>query len=153
MRHQSQPMVILVVDDDPDCRMLIREGIMRSGVNCRIYEAADGQSALDFMHRRNEHGHAPKPGLIYLDLELPDMMGSEALSDIRRLSREIPVVMLTGMCDEEEMKRAANGGANSYILKPANGDEFIRTVKVCTEYWTTIHQCPGRHMMSRECRR
>jgi two-component system, chemotaxis family, response regulator Rcp1 len=153
MRHQAQPTVILVVDDDPDCRMLIREGILRAGANCRVCEASDGQSALDFIHHRNEHGHAPRPGLVYMDLELPDMMGGEALADIRRLAKDIPVVMMTGVCDEEEMRRAANNGANSYILKHAIADEFIRTVKVSTEYWLTIHQCPGRHMMSKECRR
>jgi len=153
MRHQTQPAVILVVDDDPDCRMLIREGISRAGVHCRIMEAADGNGALDFIHRRNEFLHAPRPGLVFMDLELPDMMGSEALEGIRRITREAPVVMMTGVCDEEEMKRAANAGANSYILKPANAEEFIRTVKVCTEYWMTIHQCPERHLSGRECRR
>ena len=56
--------------------------------------------------------------------------------------RDIPVVMMTGVADEQQMQQAAANGANSYTLKPANAEQFLRTVLASTNYWLTIHQYP-----------
>ena len=65
----------------------------------------------------------------------------------------IPVVMMTGLCGEEQMRLAAARGANSYTLKPANAEQFLRTVLASTNYWLTIHQYPERHLPPEECRK
>jgi CheY-like chemotaxis protein len=93
--------------------------------------------------------------LIYLDIEMPGMDGQEVLRQIKSRSelRDIPVVMMTGVSDEEQMRQAALNGANSYTLKPASAEQFIRTVLESTNYWMCIHQYPDRHLDAGDCRR
>ncbi|HEX8914777.1 MAG TPA: response regulator [Humisphaera sp.] len=151
----AEPIDILLVDDDPDCRMLIRDAIDASKVANRVFEASDGREALDFLNRRGRFADAPRPGLIYLDVEMPGMGGQETLRAVRAMPefRETPIVMMTGVSDEAEMRRAAEGGANSYTLKPANADQFLRTVLASTAYWLTIHQYPHHRLPQEACRR
>jgi len=152
---RGEPITILLVDDDPDCRMLVRDAISECKVSNNLYEVTNGQEALDFLNRRGAYHDAPRPGLIYLDIEMPRMDGLETLRRIKAEAalRQIPVVMMTGVCDEEQMKRAAEAGANSYTMKPANAEQFLRTVLASTNYWLTIHQYPQRHWPPESCRR
>jgi len=149
------PITILLVDDDPDCRMLIRDAIAECKVSNSVFEAANGKEALEFLQRKGKFAGAPRPGLIYLDLEMPGMDGQATLKAIKAdpALRDIPVVMMTGVCDEKEMATAAANGANSYTLKPANVEQFIRTVLASTSYWLTIHQYPNHHVPADTCRR
>jgi two-component system response regulator len=116
---------------------------------------SNGAEALDFLRRRGKHANAPRPGLIYLDLEMPGLNGQETLKAIKADPdlRDIPVVMMTGVSDEAEMKLAARNGANSYTVKPANVEQFLKTVLASTSYWLTIHQYPDHHMPQEACRR
>jgi CheY-like chemotaxis protein len=67
--------------------------------------------------------------------------------------RDIPVVMMTGLSDERQMRMAAEFGANSYTIKPANAAQFLRTVVSSTNYWLKIHQYPDHHIPEDECRK
>src|SRR5882757_3745648 len=98
------PIIVLLVDDDPDCRMLIRDAIDECKVAIAVHEACNGMEALEFLKRRGKHANAPRPGLIYLDLEMPGMDGQATLKAIKADPdlRDIPVVMMTGVCDEAE---------------------------------------------------
>ena len=151
----AEAITILIVDDDPDCRMLIRDAISESKVCNRVFEVADGIEALDFLHQRGKWSNAPRPGLVYLDIEMPGMNGQEVLQAIKAIPdlRDIPVVMITGVADEIQMRKAAEAGANSYTLKPASADQFLKTVLTSTNYWLTIHQYPEHHLPAEECRR
>jgi len=153
--QNSQPITILLVDDDPDCRMLIRDAIAECKVSNSIHEASNGREALQFLRREGPFASAPRPGLIYLDIEMPEMNGQEVLKTIKANPdlRDIPVVMMTGVSDEEQLKLAARNGANSYTIKPANAEQFLRTVLASTNYWLTIHQYPERHLPAEACRR
>ena len=153
--RNDQPITILLVDDDPDCRLLIRDAIAECKVSNDVHEVANGQEALDFLHRRWTFANAPRPGLIYLDIEMPAMDGQETLKRIKAepTLRDIPVVMMTGVCDEMQMKQAAANGANSYTIKPANAEQFLRTGLASTNYWLTIHQYPEHHVSPDQCRR
>ena len=152
--HQ-QPVTILLVDDDPDCRMLIHDAINECKVSNSVFEASNGREALEFLKRKGPWKNAPRPGLIYLDLEMPGLNGQETLKAIKADPelRDIPVVMMTGVADENEMKTAMANGANSYTLKPANVEQFLRTVLASTSYWLTIHQYPDHHQPQEICRR
>ena len=152
---QQQSITILLVDDDPDCRMLIRDAIADCKVSNKVYEARNGAEALDYLHQRGRFAGVPRPGLVYLDIEMPGMDGQETLRQIRSNPefREIPVVMMTGVSDEQQMKLAAANGANSYTIKPANAEQFLRTVLASTNYWLTIHQYPKHHLPADQARR
>ena len=151
----SEPISILLVDDDADCRLLIRDAIAECKVSNKVFEVGNGQEALDFLSRTGPSAGKPRPGLIYLDIEMPGMDGQETLKRIRANPdlREVPVVMMTGVADEAQMKLAAVNGANSYTIKPANAEQFLRTVLASTNYWLTIHQSPQHHLRPEDCRR
>jgi len=151
----GSPITILLVDDDADCRMLIRDAIEECRVNNEVFEVSNGQEALDFLRRQGKYANAPRPGLIYLDIEMPGMDGQTALRQIKSdpAIRDIPVVMMTGVADEKQMKTAAESGANSYTLKPANAEQFLKTVLASTNYWLTVHQYPDHHLSADKCRR
>ena len=155
IEQNSQPITILLVDDDPDCRMLLRDAIAECKVSNSVFEVGNGQEALDFLRRVGLWSNSPRPGLIYLDIEMPGLNGQEALKLIKADPelRDIPVVMMTGVSDEEQMRDAAANGANSYTIKPANAEQFLRTVLASTNYWLTIHQFPGHQPPAESCRR
>jgi CheY-like chemotaxis protein len=153
--RDTEPITILLVDDDPDCRLLIRDALAECKVSNAIFEVGSGEEAIAFLQRQGKYATAPRPGLIYMDIEMPGIDGLETLKRIRsnREFKEIPVVMMTGVAGEAEMKQAAELGANSYTLKPANAEQFLRTVLASTSYWLTIHQYPQRHLPAEACRR
>src|SRR2546429_729004 len=86
---------------------------------------------------------------------MPGLDGQAVLKEIKGnpALRDIPVVMMTGVADEKQMAQAAKNGANSYTLKPANAEQFLRTVLASTTYWLTIHQYPTHHLPAVACRR
>lgn len=136
---------ILLVDDDEDCRMFIRDAMEDGNIRNAVYEVGSGKEALDFLHRSNEHADAPEIGLVYLDIEMPGMNGQEVLKAIRsdRLFDHVPIVMLTGLSDDKEKAEAARNGANSYAVKPHEPADFMKTVIEATSYWIDIHERPS----------
>ena len=149
----TSPLTILLVDDDDDCRMLVRDAIAECKVSNSVFEARNGEEAIAMLKKVG--AGTPRPGLIYLDIEMPKLDGISTLKRIKADPnlRDIPVVMMTGVSDEEQMREAAACGANSYTIKPANAEQFLRTVLASTSYWLTIHQYPERHLPTAECRR
>ncbi|OQX57906.1 hypothetical protein B5M50_05230 [candidate division KSB1 bacterium 4484_219] len=135
---------ILLVDDDEDCRMLIRDAIESAHIKNHIDEVADGKEALDFLYQKNQYANAQRPGLIFLDIDMPIMNGIETLKVIKSdpQLRWIPVVMMTAITDDKEKRLAAENGANSYTVKPTDPMRFIDTVLSATQYWLGIHQYP-----------
>jgi two-component system, response regulator len=157
LSHQQRAaLVVLLVDDDPDCRMIMRDALADCGVPIEVHEVCSGEQALEFLQRGQKYINMPRPELIYLDIEMPG--GIDGLETLRRIRsipelRDIPVVMMSGLCGEPEMKKAAEYGANSYTVKPASAEEFLRTVLVSTNYWLTVHQYPEHHIAQGACRR
>ncbi|MEM8873456.1 MAG: response regulator [Planctomycetota bacterium] len=134
------PVRIMLIDDDPDCRMLVRDALDETGVNFDATEAENGADALAVLRRG-----AP-PDLIFLDLEMPRMDGLETLERIKSDPRlhHVPVVMMTGVDDAERINAAAELGANSYTVKPSDGATFIDMVRQSVGYWLQVHRRPAR---------
>jgi CheY-like chemotaxis protein len=137
----AEAMRVLIVDDDPDCRELVREIISEISLVDSVIEACDGESALEVLKLMFERGGS-RPVLIMLDLEMPKLNGLEALRRMRedpRL-RSVPIVMMTGVDDPAAMRIAAEYGANSYTVKPSDASAFIEKVRASTTYWLEVHE-------------
>ena len=149
-KFSAQPVTILLVDDDEDCRQLIRDAIEQGKLDNPVYEVSSGEEALAFLRREGIHANAPRPGLIYLDIEMIGIGGQETLKAIRKDPRfaDIAVVMMTGVTDDEQKRLAMASGANSYTNKPTDAITFMQTVVHSTNYWLRIHQFPSAHEKS-----
>ena len=110
---------ILVVDDDEDIRLLVRELLERAGYE--VVEAADGREALKLMY-------TTPPALVLLDITMPDLDGYQTLERIRDLS-DVPVAMLTARSQELEKVRGLSAGADDYIAKPFGRQELLARVQ------------------------
>ncbi len=144
MRLINDLITILLVDDDDDCRLLVRDAILSANVKNDVYEVPTGEDALAFVRREAPYEEVPRPGLIYLDIDMPGISGLEVLRQLKsdEETRDIPVVMMTALDDDKEKSEAANHGANSYCVKPTDPFQFIETVIKATDYWLTIHKSP-----------
>src|SRR3954454_12756732 len=140
-KFSAQAVTILLVDDDEDCRQLIRDAIEQGRLDNAVFEVSSGEEALAFLRHEGQHADAPRPGLIYLDIEMPGMNGQETLRAIRQDVRfaDVAVVMMTGVTDDEQKHMAMANGANSYTNKPTDAATFMQTVVQSTNYWLRIH--------------
>ncbi len=143
----AEEVEILLVEDDPKDVRLTLHALKRENVKNRIEVVRDGEEALDFVFRRgNFSGRSPTvpPKLILLDLKLPKVDGIEVLRQIKSNAgtRAIPVVILTSSKEERDLVEGYRLGANSYIQKPVDFDQFRETIKAVGFYWLVVNQPP-----------
>ncbi|MEA3339630.1 MAG: response regulator [Chloroflexota bacterium] len=135
---------ILLVEDNPDHVELILKALRDNDVLNQVHVVTNGEEALDFLYQRGEYAGAPRPGLVLLDIKLPRMDGIEVLRRIKADAdlKSIPVVMLTTSVSDEEMVESYDYGANSYIVKPVDFEQFVEVIKELKLYWPTINSSP-----------
>lgn len=148
MQHdRAESMFILMADDDADDRMLARDAMQENNLGNAFHCVEDGQELMDYLNRtgRYAHGDVPRPGLILLDLNMPRKDGRQALLEIKRNPelRRIPVVILTTSKTEEDIFRAYDLGANSFISKPVTFDGLVEIVRTLGLYWFNTVKLPG----------
>lgn len=138
---------ILLVDDSQEDVDLTLHALRAENLANSVFVARDGEEALEFLfctgpHAERSFDHPPK--LVLLDLKLPKVDGMQVLkrvkSDVR--TRTIPVVLMTSSKEERDRVIGYNLGANSYIQKPVDFDEFRKMVKLLGLYWLVINQPP-----------
>jgi len=131
---------ILVVDDNPGDVRLTVEALRDGEMQNSLHTARDGAEAIAFLRRKGKYGDAPRPDLILLDLDMPGMGGLQVLAEIKKDAalKDIPVVILTGSQEIEDIVRTYNLHANCYVTKPIDLEQFIRMVKSITNFWLTI---------------
>lgn len=131
---------ILVVDDNPGDVRLTTEALKDGEVRSSLHTARDGVEAIAFLRRKGKYGDAPRPDLILLDLDMPRMGGLQVLAEIKedRALKDIPVVILTGSHEVEDIVRTYNLHANCFVTKPIELDQFMGMVRSIANFWLTI---------------
>src|SRR5438270_7028217 len=125
----AAPLKILVVDDEPPIRKLLRMGLCTQGYE--VLEASNAKGALELLTK--------KPDLIILDLGLPDMAGHELLRLIRAREDSVPVVVLSSRGDEVGKVEALDLGADDYVTKPFGMDELLARMRAALRHQLQVH--------------
>jgi two-component system, OmpR family, KDP operon response regulator KdpE len=125
----APPLRVLVVDDEPPIRKLLRMGLSTQGYE--ILDAPNGKTALELMAR--------KPDLVILDLGLPDIQGLELLRRIRELNEAVPIVVLSSRGDETAKVQALDLGADDYVTKPFGMDELLARMRAALRHQLQVH--------------
>jgi two-component system, response regulator len=139
--------VILLVEDNPDDELLALRALRKNNVTNEIVVAHDGVEALDYLFGSGPHtgrDTSTMPRLILLDLKLPKVDGLQVLKRLRsdERTRPLPVVILTSSKEREDMLEGYGLGANSYVRKPVNFEQFVRAVEQLKLYWLGLNEAP-----------
>jgi two-component system KDP operon response regulator KdpE len=125
----AAPLKILVIDDEPPIRKLLRMGLTAQGYD--ILDASNGKRALELL--------AEKPDLVILDLGLPDMQGLDLLQMIRSRNDSVPIVILSSRGDEAGKVKALDLGADDYITKPFGMEELLARMRAALRHQLQVH--------------
>jgi CheY-like chemotaxis protein len=127
----QQPVNIVMIEDDEGHARLIEKNIRRAGISNAIRHFVDGTSALKYLYEDESGPALNGPALILLDLNLPDMSGTDILAKIKSEGalKRTPVVVLTTTDDKIEIQRCYDLGCNVYITKPVNYESFAEAIK------------------------
>jgi two-component system KDP operon response regulator KdpE len=125
----AAPLKVLVVDDEPPIRKLLRMGLTTQGY--QILEAPNGKAALELLKEQ--------PDLVILDLGLPDIQGHDLLRAIRLQSENVPIVVLSSRGDEAGKVQALDLGADDYITKPFGMDELLARMRTALRHQLQVH--------------
>jgi len=137
--------VILLVEDNENDEVLTLRALKKSNIVNRVVVARDGAEALDYVFARGTYANRPPgdvPQVILLDLKLPKVDGLEVLRAIRadERTRLLPVVVLTSSVEEQDVIKSYGLGANSYVRKPVDFNQFVEAVRQLGLYWLVINQ-------------
>ncbi|MCM2303350.1 MAG: response regulator [Elusimicrobia bacterium] len=140
----AKPLEVLLVEDDEDDVLLTREALKDSKVIVSMAVAEDGDVALQRLRRQPPFQDAPMPDLILLDLNLPRVSGRQVLKELKAdpALKLIPVVVLTTSQADTDVVKCYDLGANCYITKPVDFEQFQRIIKVIDDFWLTIVKLP-----------
>lgn len=138
---------ILLVEDSPEAVELTRHALEECRQPEKIIVANDGQDALEYLFGSGKYAGrntGDLPRVVLLDLRLPKVDGFEVLSTIRASSRTrlVPVVMLTVSKLREDIQKAFDLGANSYVVKSMDYDMYLETIRLVCAYWLEVNQRP-----------
>lgn len=133
---------VLLIEDNPSQIMVLKEVLEESGVALDLEVKKDGESALAGLRGLEEE--RLRPDLIMLDLRLPGMDGHQVLRELKADEdlRIIPVIVLSTSQADEDVRRSYRMGANCYIVKPVDLDQFIEMIKAVDSFWCHIARLP-----------
>jgi len=136
---------ILLVEDNPDDEVLTLHALKTNGIGNAVVVARDGAEALDYLFARGEHAGRDvneTPAVILLDLNMPKVGGLEVLRQLRAdpRTRRTPVVILTTSREEQDLVNSYELGANSYVRKPVDFEQFSDAVRSLGMYWLLLNE-------------
>jgi CheY-like chemotaxis protein len=138
-----------MVDDDEDDCLLVEAALYEAYLKCDFRCLQDGAEMLDYLNRSGRYQDpesAPRPDLIFLDLNLPKVNGRLALKKLKsdERFRSIPVIILTTSKKDEDIDFCYETGANTYIVKEASFAGLRTTLEVVRDYWMDVATLPPR---------
>jgi two-component system response regulator len=139
--------MILIVEDNPDDEALTIRALKKNNIGNRLVVVHDGAEALDFLFCTGAYSNRDPndlPQTILLDLKLPKVDGLEVLKRIRADERTslLPVVILTSSSEERDLLQSYKNGANSYVRKPVDFNEFLDAARQLGLYWLVLNEAP-----------
>ncbi|HEY3999718.1 MAG TPA: response regulator [Candidatus Xenobia bacterium] len=141
--------VILLVEDNEEDELLTMRALKKNNILNKVVVARDGVQALDYLFGTGSHegrDTSQQPTVILLDLKIPLIDGHEVLRRIRgdARTRMLPVVVLTSSKEETDLVSVYSNGANSYIRKPVDFNQFVEAVRQLGMYWLVMNETPPR---------
>ncbi len=148
MIKTKKAITILMAEDDPDDRLIIKDAFEEAHVCNTIHYVEDGEELMDYLYSRGKYSwpnNMLRPGITLLDLNLPKISGQDALREIKsNLNlRQIPIVIMSTSKREEDIQLMYNLGVNSYISKPNDFASLVEIVKSLSRYWFEIVTLPS----------
>ena len=139
--------VILLVEDNPSDIGLTKRAFEKNRIQNKLVVAEDGQEALDYLFGAGAYAGrdtSEMPAVVLMDLKLPKVDGLEALRRIRAhdLTKRLPVVILTSSREDQDVAMSYDLGANSYIRKPVDFQQFAEAVRTLDLYWVVLNEPP-----------
>ena len=140
MNPRADRVELLLAEDDPEDQLLFRKAFEIARLNPRLRIVNDGVELMDYLRRRASYAAVQRPDLLLLDLNMPRKDGREALAEIKNDPdlRRIPVVVMTTSAAEQDIRRAYELGANSYIEKPATFSGLVEILQTLGRYWFDV---------------
>jgi len=143
----SEKKIILIVEDNPDDELLTLTALKDNNIKNDVVVAHDGEEALEYLFMTGKFKDRDSnvfPQVILLDLKLPKVDGLEVLQKIRshNLTKLMPVVILTSSKEEADLMKSYQLGANSYIRKPVDFEQFTQAIKTLGLYWLVLNELP-----------
>ena len=144
VNKQNRPAEILLVEDNPGDVELTREALLAAKVSNNLHVVPDGVEAIAYLRRQGKYADAPRPDIIFLDLNLPKKDGQAVLSEIKGDDdlKVIPVVVLTTSNADEDVINSYKLNANCYIAKPVNFEGFAEVVRSIQSFWFSVVVLP-----------
>jgi len=141
------PVEILIVEDKPSDAELTTRALKKYNLANDLYVAVDGQEALDFIFCRGQFASRNPSNplkVIFLDLKLPKISGLEVLSEIKSNpnTKKLPVVIITSSKEDPDIKAAYELGANSYVVKPVDFNDFVVAMQNTGLFWLLVNEAP-----------
>jgi CheY-like chemotaxis protein len=140
----ARPIEVLLVDDDEDDVLMMREALRTAKSSTRLEVLGDGSEVIPYLRGEGDHARANRLDLILLDLNLPGRAGNQVLADIKGDPdlRRIPVVILTVSGAEEDVLRSYDLHANAYVTKPVDLNSFLEAIRKIDEFFITVVRLP-----------
>jgi len=135
---------LLLVEDDPGDAMMTREALNEAKVVHQLHVVDNGEAAIAFLRQEGEYAEAPRPDLIFLDLNLPRVDGREVLAFVKGDDslRRIPLVILTTSDSQDDIARSYDLHANAYVTKPVDFESFLKAVRQVDDFFLTVAKLP-----------
>lgn len=144
-----EPQVILLVEDNADDEALTLRALRKNNIPNKVVVARDGVEAVDYLLGTGPYaGRDPEdlPRIVLLDLKLPKLNGFEVLEKLRAdpRTRLLPVIILTSSREQRDIMHGYDLGANSYVRKPVDFEQFVEAIRQLSRYWLVLNENPPR---------